>query len=193
MGIALAFFLVGAVSCFPQEKGKNMDAAMKKWMEAATPGEGQKKLEVFAGRWEATSSVWVNGSEKPPAVSKGTAEVSWALGGRFLRQQTKGEMMGNPTEGIGYMGYDNVKKQYSMFWIDNSSTAMYTAQGTFDTAGTTLTLYGTMDDPVTEEHGKQAKYVYRWIDANKYIFEFHDLSRKGSETKVGEIVYTKVK
>jgi len=36
-------------------------------------------------------------------------------------------MMGQPMEGVGYTGYDRMRKQYTMVWLDNMSTAMYSA------------------------------------------------------------------
>jgi hypothetical protein len=35
--------------------------------------------------------------------------------------------MGMPFEGLGYTGYDNVKKQYFGTWIDSMSTGIMTS------------------------------------------------------------------
>jgi hypothetical protein len=175
-----------------QDKKPDMEAAMKKWMEASTPGDAHKKLNDLVGSWNIATTMWMEGPDKPPATSKGTAELKWALNGRFLQQNMNGEMMGMPMNGVGFNGYDNIDKKYTMFWIDNTSTAMFTAEGGFDKTGTVLTMYGKMDDLMTGEHDKNAGYIIRFIDKDKWIFEFLDPAMQPN-TKIGEIVYTRKK
>lgn len=174
-----------------KEKPAAMDEMMKKMMEIATPGEPHKFLNDFVGSWETATSVWMEGPSKPPTVTKGTAEVKWALGGRFLVQEAKGEMMGMPFEGMGITGYDNFNKKYVSFWVDNMGTAMYTSEGTSDQSGKVITFYGKMDEPTTGEHDKNVKYVSRIIDKDKHAFEIHDLAIGEPNTKVVEITYTR--
>jgi len=177
---------------FAQEKAPDMQAMMKIYMEASTPGDAHKKFDDLVGSWDVATTMWMNGQENPPTTSKSTAELKWVLGGRFLQQETKGEFMGIPTAGIGFNGYDNLDKKYTMFWIDNSATAMYTAEGNFDKSGKVLTMYGKMDDVLTGEHDKYTIYVLRLVDKDKWIFEFHDTAL-APNTKVGEMVYTRKK
>ena len=148
--------------------------------------------EYQIGSWDMATTMWMNGPDKPPTLAKGTAELCWVLDGRFLQQETKGEFMGMPSQGMGFNGYDNLDKKYTMFWIDNSATAMYTAEGNFDKAGKVLTMYGKMDDAISGEHDKPAVYILRLVDKDKWVFEFHDPILQHN-TKVGEIVYTRKK
>jgi hypothetical protein len=177
---------------FAQEKAPDTQAMMKKYMDASAPGNAHKKFDNLVGSWDIATTMWMNGSDKPPTTAKGTAELKWVLGGRFLQQETKGEFMGMPSAGIGFNGYDNLDKKYTMFWIDNSATAMYTAEGNFDKSGKVLTMYGKMDEVMTGEHDKYAIYVLRLVDKDKWIFEFYDATSQPS-TKVGEMVYTRKK
>ena len=170
-----------------------MNDDMMKFIEAMSPNDNHKKLEPLVGRWETASSFWMDGPDRPPMTDRGTANITWALGGRFLKQEFKGSFMGMPMEGIGYNGYDNLQKVYSMFWIDNTSTAMSTATGGFDQTGTVLTLTGKADDPITGEKGKDVKYVIRMAEKGRFVFEMHEVPAKGPEVKMGEIVYTKAK
>lgn len=117
----------------------SQEEMMKRWQDAMTPGDAHKVLEQFVGSWETESSTWMEGPDKAPSVSKGTAEVKWVLGGRFLQQEMTGEMMGMPMSGIGFSGYDNFKKKYNSFWIDNTATAIYTSEGTINKDGTVMT------------------------------------------------------
>ncbi|MBM2846270.1 MAG: uncharacterized protein HW407_1582 [Bacteroidetes bacterium] len=190
--------IVALVTVFAsaQEKKKagepSEEEMMKKWKEAATPGEAHKKLDDMVGSWESESQMWMAPGQ-PPTVSKGTSEMKWILGGRFLQQEMTGEMMGMPMNGIGLTGYDNFKKKYIGFWIDNTSTSMYTMEGALAKDGKSITFYGRTDDPVTGEKDKKVKYVTRFIDKDKHAFEIHDLSLKAPNTKVVEVTYTRKK
>lgn len=197
-----AALLVLPLSGTSQEKEKKggdamqsaeMDAMMKKWMEAATPGEPHKKLNDMVGTWQTTMRSWDKGPDAEPTVSKGTSEVKWVLDGRFLEQTMKGEMMGMPFNGIGFTGYDNINKKYVSVWMDNSSTGLYTTEGTMSKDGKVLTMVGKMDDVTTGEHDKYMKYVHRFISKDKQTFEFHDLSLPEGKTRVGEIEYVRSK
>lgn len=204
---ANVFLIAGlAIPCgiaLSQEAGKdrqgNAPAAVdqqelnRKWAEVSTPGDAHKRLDDLVGTWDVETRVWSNGPDKEPSVSKGTSTNAWVLGGRFLRQELKGELMGMPYEGIGYTGYDNYNKKYVGFWIDNSSTQMFTMSGTVDKSGKVFTFYGSMDEWMTGENGRTAKYVTRILGKDKQVFEIHDLSRDEPNTKMIEMTYTRKK
>lgn len=185
--------LAAASSQTEKEQQAMKDEMMKKWMEVSTPGDSHKKMDDLVGTWDATVSTWMEGPGKPPTVTKGTSEQKWVLGGRFIQQEMKGEMMGMPFNGMGLMGYDNFNKKYTFVWVDNSSTQMSTSEGTIDPSGKVFTYYGKMDEPMTGEHGKTVKYVSRIVSKDKNVFEIHDLSIPEPNTKVMEIVYTRKK
>ena len=188
---ALVLFVASGKVCGQSEKN-NMDEMMKIWKAAATPGEAHKKLDAMAGSWNIQAKMWM-GPDAPPMESKGTAEFKWVLGNRFLMEEMKGEMMGMPMTGIGYNGYDNVNKKYTMFWLDNFGTAMSYAEGAADQSGKIFTMYGKMDEPTTGEHDKNVKYVTRIIDKDTWIFEMHDLAIGEPNTKVMELTYNRKK
>ena len=190
--IVVVLLMVCAVAAAQEKQTPNKDEMMKKMMEAAAPGPMHKKLEAFVGKWDVKMSVQMDPS-KPPVVSNGSAEFKWALGGRFVMQECTAEIMGMTMNGIGYNGYDNLRKKYSMFWIDDMGTVMSTGDGNFDQSGKTLTLFSKMDEPITGEFDKTVKYVTRWVDDNKFIFEIHDLTLPESKTKTMEMEYTRKK
>ena len=106
---------------------------MKKMAEGGTPGPAHKVLDALAGEWNVESRWWM-APDAPPAESKGTSKRHWALGGRYVQEEFSGEMMGAPFQGIGFTGYDNMKKKYVGVWMDSMSTAMFTTEGTADAA-----------------------------------------------------------
>ncbi len=170
-----------------------MNDAMMKFIEASSPNENHKKLAAYLGTWDTESSFWMEGPDNPPVTSKGVAKITWGFDGRFLKQEFQGYFMGMPRTGLGFNGYDNMKKLYTMFWVDNTSTAMFTGTGNFDAAGTALTMTGKMDDPETGQMDKTVKYVLRMTEKDRFVFEMHEVPAKGASVKVGEIVYTRAK
>jgi hypothetical protein len=191
-GTLCATLLFGTVQA--QEQGKEQaDAMMKKWKEISTPGDAHKKLDAFLGNWNVEIRAWMGGPAVPPQSSKGTSTYAWTVGGRYLRQDFRGEMAGMSMEGQGFTGYDNYEKKYVGVWMDNSSTAIYSLEGTMNPDGTLLTMYGKMDEWMTGEIGKMAKYVFRILGKDKIVFEIHDLSIGEPNTKVVEMTMTRAK
>jgi hypothetical protein len=168
----------------------NMEEMMKKWEESAAPGPAHKVLEDAVGTWTTSVKMWMQGPDAPPMESQGTAEIRWVLDGRFLMEETKGEMMGKTFEGIGFTGYDNFKQVYVNTWMDNSSTALYSSTGVYDPATKTLTSTGLMDEPMTGEKNKTVRYILHMVDKDKMVTEIMD-TVMGKEFKAVEITYTR--
>ena len=182
-----------------QEQGKpdakavpNMQEMMKKYMEAATPGEGHKYLDQLVGKWDVVVRAWMDPS-KPPQESKGTYEVRWILAGRFLYGELTSQLMGMPFKAVDIIGYDNYKKRYVQSHMDNMSTALYTAEGKLDLSRQVMTAFGKMDEVGMDERDKLAKYVTRVLSKDKYVFEAYDEVGGPNEFKALEIVYTRSK
>jgi hypothetical protein len=196
--ILVLALLIGVDAPAQEEKksGKKMpsqEEMMKRWQEAMTPGEAHKKLVSFVGSWDAEVKVWMAGPAGEPTVSKGTSEHKMILGGRYLQQDYTGDMMGQQFIGVGVTGYDNMKKKYVASWIDNMGTALSTMEGTIDKDGKTITMWGTMDEPMTGEKGKKVKYVTRLVDADTHVFETYDVSTYGEKKPTMVITYTRRK
>ena len=162
---------------------------MKKWMAVATPGPEHKALEALVGEW-AVASKWWMAPDAPPTESKGTSKVRTILGGRFVQEEYAGQFMGKPLNGLGLTGYDNFKKRYASFWIDDSGTAMYTSTGKASADGKSFSFNGRMDDPMSGEKNKPVKYVIRIVNPNKRTFEMHEPAR-GEKSLVAEMTYTR--
>ena len=94
---------------------------MKKMQEFMTPGENHRVLDALVGNWDFTIKSWMS-VDAPPEESTGTSQIVWDLDGHFLKETVQGSMMGKPFSGLGYVGYDNLKKEYESIWLDNMST-----------------------------------------------------------------------
>jgi hypothetical protein len=169
-----------------------MQEGMKRWMEACTPGEQHKRLADLVGQWdtETRMAMGPGGLGNP---EKGTAEFKWLIEGRWLMQESNGSMMGRPVKVYALTGYDNYKKKYVSSYVDSLTTTLLTAEGNFDQTGKVMLSFGLMDEPITGEHDKCVKYVWRFLTPDKMVFEIHDLPIGETNTKVVEITYTRKK
>jgi hypothetical protein len=170
-----------------------MAEMMKKMEAAATPGANHKSLVWLVGNWTSTSKWWMMGPASDPFPGTGTSEFSWTLDGRFIRQDYKGESMGMPFIGVGYLGYDNVMKAYTQIWMDNTSTSLIMMTGQADKSGKVYTYDGTMSDPATGDPAKKIRMVIKSEGPDKFMFEMHDLTLAEGKTLMGEMVYTRKK
>lgn len=186
VAIALA-----AGSAFSENKADKVNPAeaMKKIEAAGTPGIAHKALEPLVGEWNAEVKAW-NAPDAPPTVSKGTAKAEWAMDGRFVREEFKGEMMGKPFTGMSMTGFDNLKQKYNILWLDTMSTAIFTSEGTPADGAKVITFNSKMDCAATGEKDMPVKQVLRIISPDKHVFEMHD-PRKGEDSKTMEITYTR--
>ena len=191
---ALALLLLSVVAIAddkPAAKKPEMDPAMMEaMMKAGTPGPAHKMLDGMIGSWDTKVTAWMMPGADP-MISTGTSDNKWIMGGRYVEQRFKGDMMGMTFEGIGYMGYDNVKKEYFGTWMDSMSTGMMTSVGTGG-SGNTMTFKGTFADPMT---GKDVTCDEKMtiIDADHSTFEMWVPGPDGKMFKTMEIAYSRKK
>lgn len=167
-------------------------AAVKAWMEYATPGEAHKALAMSDGNWTGESTMWMDASAAP-VTSTTEATNKMMMDGRYQITNFKGSFMGMPFEGMGITGYDNHKKKYVSNWIDNMGTGMMQMEGDWDAATKTLTMNGKMADVAT---GKdcEMKEVFRITDADHHVLEMYGPDPKtGKQYKTMEVKFTRKK
>lgn len=162
-----------------------MMEAMKK---LATPGKPHEQLAQLAGAWKAEAKFWMGGPE--PTVEHGRCEYDVVLGGRFLRSHYKMTFMGEPFEGIGFLGYDNLKREYVSVWFDTMRTAAWIQTGQADEAGTTITIEGVAESPMGES---PMRNVWKIESKDRHVLEFlePDPQNPGEWHVTGVITYTR--
>lgn len=165
---------------------------MQMMMKAASPGEMHLQLGKMAGDWTFVNKMWMAPGQ-PPMESRGTMHGETILGGRYVRTVWKGEFMGQPFEGQGTEGYDNVSKQYVSSWVDNMGTGILYSTGTCEDGGRKCTVVGDSSDPMSG--GKVTmKSVLTWIDDNSFKNEMYGKDpASGQEMKMMEITATRKK
>ena len=162
---------------------------MQKYMQAATPGPEHQKLAKLAGKWKLQVTSWF-APGAPPQKSDGTAEFKTILGGRYVQQEVKGEMGGQPFEGTGTMGFDNVTKERFATWTDSMSTGLMVMRGKCAADAKKCTTKGHMSDAVA---GKEVPFseTTTMTDDDHFKFELRGPGPDGKQFKMLEIVYTR--
>jgi len=167
-----------------------MDPMMVAMMEAGTPGEHHKHLNLMVGTWEGTMK-WTPAPGAQAMEFPGIATREWVLDGRYLREVVKSQGAGGMAyEGIGYTGYNNLDHRYETTWMDSMSTAIFPGHGTFNPANNVLSFYSEMRDPAT------GRMVTCWgemdmSNANRHVMKGWCHAEDGSVFQNAEGVFTR--
>ena len=195
--VVLGVALNGGVARAEQDKSaqSTMDSAKQAAMEAmhkaGSPSEGHQALEPLVGSWTYTAQWWM-APDAPPQVMTGTATNSLIFGGRFLKQEILGQAEGQPPfEGVGFVGYDNLRKEYQSVWFDNVATGMMVGTGQFDVATKALINQGDFSCPLTMEAHRLFRSVWTVLDPHHNTYENYMRAPDGREFKAMEIRYSR--
>ncbi|MET0548440.1 MAG: DUF1579 domain-containing protein [Xanthomonas sp.] len=175
----------------PSQLSPEQQAMMQAWEKAAQPGEQHKQLAAMVGKWTTKQTMWMD-PNAPPMTETGSATNTLVLGGRHIRQDFRGKWMGQPFEGVGYIGYDNVIGKYYSTWMDSGSTGIFVSHGDYDPATKTYTYLGEMADPASNGAKIPVRQVVRVVDNDHEVFEMYE-TRDGKEAKTMQIDYTRQK
>ena len=152
-----------------------------------SPGPQHQELSAFAGKWTTRTRVWEN-PEARPVEFPGSAENRMILGGRFLEVESRSQMNGAESHGLGIYGYDAFKEKYSFYYIHDGETQALVGLGDRDSTGA-ITFSVAMDMPLAGEHAKPIRAVLRRVSASREVFEMFERYLDDREWKVLEIAY----
>ena len=166
--------------------------AMAAMQQLSSPSEGHKALEPLVGTWTYTAQWWMT-PDAAPQMMTGTVVNGLIFGGRFLKQDFHGTVGDGqpPFEGLGLLGYDNIRKAYQSVWCDNMATGMMTSTGTFDAATSTLTEQGDVSCPITGEAHRPYRSALTVVDTDHHTYESYMRGPDGQEYRAMEILYTR--
>lgn len=186
---AVAMALLAAGATLAQEAGTPSDeqtAIMEAYQRAATPGPQHAVLVKMAGEFTLTLKMF-NEPGAEPEVSTGTSSRRMILGGRYLEETVHASVMGQPFEGRGLTGYDNVTRSWWGSWIDTMSTGIMITGGDWDEETGVGTFEGEFNDPVTGEL-QSSRSVIRRLPNGDELMEMYMTTAIG-EVKSMEILY----
>lgn len=192
-GLAVLILAVATtVPALAQDSGE-MDQAMAQMMAAwevyAEVGAAHESLHEREGAWDATVKFWY-APDTPPEVSQASSTVEPIMGGRYMLERFSSTMPdGAAFEGMGLVGYDNLRNRFVAMWIDSMSSGILTAESTSFTKDFSRIEYrGEAPDPVAKTY-KMQRTVETWPDADTRVMEAWETGADGNEMKVMEITY----
>jgi len=190
MKIAAAFLLCTTAALAEEAKAPSPQeqAMMEKYMKAATPGPEHQQMAKMVGKWNLKVTAWM-APGAPPQTSNGTAEFRSILGGRYIEQEAKGDMAGQPFEGKGLEGYDNVTHEHWGTWVDTMTTGVMSMKGKCKDAKK-CTETGKMSDAVAGK-AVPVSSTMTMKDDNTMVMEMTGPGPNGKPYKSMEIIYTR--
>jgi hypothetical protein len=134
-------------------------------------------LLAKVGEWEFTSESHA-GLGAEPGRGRGRTRVEAARWGGLVIERVEGELMGLEYEGMFLSGHDEVLDRHHSTWIDSLGTGVTTLRGTRE--GSTLTLSGTMTDPIL---GREVPYrlVEHRLSQDHLVLSMYSVDRDGAE------------
>jgi hypothetical protein len=183
-GAALgALLLCPAIGAAQEKKGKPANFV------GDGPGKVHQQMEPMVGSWDVDVTYIFGGRENH---GKAKCEAKWILDGRFLEQEYKSSIMGQPFTVLQHLGYDNKKKKTIELKMDNMSTAVQHNEGTISEDGKTITNEGESLDPMT---GKAVKLrtVYTIVDSDHFKLEWFMVGADGKAEKIVSMTHSRRK
>jgi hypothetical protein len=155
-------------------------------MAMPKPGPEHEMLKGDVGVWDATVEM-ATAPGAPASVSKGT-ETNTLVGGFWLVSRFKGDMMGQPFEGLGTTGFDPGKRKYVGTWIDSMTPGLYTSEGTYDAATKTMTTW--MEGPDPSGKVTKTRATTQWQGKDARVFTMYGpKAADGKEPVTMKITY----
>ena len=185
---ALGLLLLATAAPVLAQDGQMDPKAMEEMMmKLAAPGAPHQHLASLAGKWNATITMYMDGST--PSTSAGTLSYEPVLGGRYVLGRYQMTFMGQPMEGLSIDGFDNAKQEYFSLWFDSMGTGFYEARGKASADGKTVSLAGTMDmGPMQIPSRSETVYVDK--DTIRFTM-WHDMG--GQEMKAMHMEYKRAR
>lgn len=191
-----SFALLFAFATAQAEEKKTaptLHPSMENAMKMGEPSSAHQPLMQMEGRFNAQSKWWMKPGDKPQE-SMAVVEKKAILGGRFLQEDYKGNMVGKEYQGTGIYGYDNVKKKYVSLWFDNMNTGISMSEGEADKTGKVF-HYRSVSEETCPMTGKKMSHrsIVKVVSPDRYTFEMYVTLAGEKEYKSMEIVYSRIK
>lgn len=121
-----------------EQSSTMMQTPQAQMPEFPQPTKEHQWLQQLQGQWRTENEMTMMPGQ-PPVKTTGTETVS-TVGGFWIKDAHKGEMMGQPFEGEMTLGYDRAKEQFVGTWVDSMTGQLWEYEGQLSDDGKQLTL-----------------------------------------------------
>jgi hypothetical protein len=142
--------------------------------------ERDKRLEYFVGSWDVTARYKLPDGRY--SAGNAVCESRWVLSDKFVKQEYKSIVMGQPLTVVQILGFDTIKKKFVEFQLHVHGPQTHTLhnEGAFSEDGRVLILIGDSIDGFT---GKPVKLraVTTVVDKDHYALDWFRTQAGGKE------------
>jgi hypothetical protein len=145
-------------------------------------GPQHAALAGYVGRWNV--EMVLSSGDKPIQHSKGKAEYSWVITGRWLGCHIVGTMLGAPYEQFTIMGYDGYAQNVVEVSVESADNSMLLSRGPSDDVGmTSAALFGELDEYTTGILHRPYKVILHRLTADRHVIEIWGLDSSTNGTR----------
>lgn len=174
------------------------DADMPAAARLAMPGEEHRWLEPLVGEWAVEMLVYPGPDAEPIISNDVTATRGWTLGGRYLREELRGTVFGNPSARDGVLGYNRLDGRFEWVTVDTFEPGQMIYLGRGEATPEGFSLYGESTEAgmgpeptgrsrdlrfefeiVSDDYNVQRIYA-RFPGESEYLFVEQRFSRMGT-------------
>lgn len=149
------------------------------------PGPAHAILDSLAGWWSV--KVTFRFGDGPEREAQASCEAKMLLGGRFLEQRYRSP---SGEETNQYFGYDNQRKVFFVFKLDDRETGYLLTEGGISPDSTTITTVGTRTDPFTGSRAGM-RIVTTVVDRDHFRVEWFMTQPDGRELRTVLLEHTR--
>src|SRR5262245_11053644 len=155
--------------------------------QTASADRNRDVLNRLVGEWDVEVTYVLPGGER-----RGSAQMrsAWVLNGHFVRQEYDAPMGDVVFSTWQFVGYDPVRKRFTILKMDSLDDAMLYADGELSPDGRVLTFVGQRSDMMTRTTGR-LRQVLTLTDPDHFTLEWWLTGSNGREMKTVSMVHTR--
>jgi hypothetical protein len=155
-------------------------------------GPQQAALGELLGSWDV--DIVLSDGSKPAQHSKGKAEYSWVIKGRWLGCHLTGEMLGFPYEEFTILGYDSYAKNIVEVAVESVDNSMLLSRGPTSGPNQAVTaLYGELDEYSAGVLHSPYKVVLKHLNRDRHVTTVVGFDSGGNEMKKVEFTFSRAR
>jgi hypothetical protein len=160
--------------------------------EAMALGPQQAALGALVGTWDV--DIVLSDGSKPAQHSKGKAEYSWVITGRWLGCHLTGEMLGFPYEEFTILGYDSYAKNIVEVAVESLDNSMLLSRGPTSGPNQPVTaLFGELDEYTAGVLHSPYKVVLKHVNRDRHVTTILGFDTSGNEVKKVQFTFSRAR
>src|ERR1700728_4594107 len=184
--------VLGAITVHAQSQHADAPPPRSGAAEAMSVGPQQAALGALLGKWDV--DIVLSDGSKPAQHSKGHAEYSWVIKGRWMGCRLSGEMLGFPYEEFSILGYDSYAKNIVEVAVESVDNSMLLSRGPTSGPNQAVTaLYGELDEYTAGVLHSPYKVLLKQVNRDRHVTTVLGFDNSGKEVKKVEFTFSRAR